>query len=261
MPITKPYYRLWRPLKGYGEPFSYMLESSCNDNVNKLSTDYLSDDRFVPKEEITSLITATHLIIRDLYEIYNYIEPCENNLSTYSHRIYELLLRTATEFEANCKGILLANGYNKRSEDLKSNDYFELASVAKLPDYIVEFDRWKSNYFFRPFLDWNTTTYKQLSWYKGYNKVKHNRFNNFKEANLQNLMNAIAGLLCILHAQIGEEMSSTCLNQISEMQSKQNIVSTGTFVIHAPNFAESEQYDFIWNQIKNESEPIKKYWE
>ena len=36
--------------------------------------------------------------------------------TTYFHQTVELLIRVATEFEANCKGILKANCYPKKLE-------------------------------------------------------------------------------------------------------------------------------------------------
>lgn len=56
--------------------------------------------------EMSSLFYAARLIISDLYELFNYIESNDANLNTYTHRNYELLPRTATEFEVNCKCIL-----------------------------------------------------------------------------------------------------------------------------------------------------------
>lgn len=52
-----------------------------------------------------------------------YIEPSDDNKDTYSHRIYELYLRTCTEFEANAKFILKSNGYNNAKRIL---DYWKL---------------------------------------------------------------------------------------------------------------------------------------
>ena len=65
--------------------------------------DYLGDERFACQAELESLITTAHLIVCDLYEVFDYVEPHDDNMDIYSHRIYELFLRTATEFESNCK--------------------------------------------------------------------------------------------------------------------------------------------------------------
>ena len=76
--------------------------------------DYLSDVRYIDKQESASYVNAARIIVKDYYELMDYVEPVDANKSVFSHRIYELLLRTATEYEANCKGILSANGYSKK---------------------------------------------------------------------------------------------------------------------------------------------------
>ena len=122
MPITRPYHRIWRPVKGYD--WSDTVISLDDNNEPKVTLDYLYDDRFANQNVKKSLITATRMILRDLNSLYDYIEPSDDNLGVYSHRIYELLLRTATEFETNCKGILKANGYSKPESDWYIKDYF-----------------------------------------------------------------------------------------------------------------------------------------
>ena len=39
----------------------------------------------------------------------------------------------------------------------------------------------------------------------------------------------------------------------------QNQVSNGTLTIIAPSFPEEEQYDFIWDNIKDNPNPVNKY--
>ena len=76
---------------------------------------------------------------------------------------------------------------------------------------------------------------------------------------MANLMDAIAGLLCILHAQFGEDMAEVCFEQITAIQKDQQIVDTGTFVIQAPNFSDAEKYDFIWDDIKSNPNAVDNY--
>lgn len=251
MPYNKPYKRLWRPVKGY-------KNTGWMEMPPLPSIDYLLDDRFVDQREMRSLVTTAHLIIQDLYELFNYIEPSNANLNTYSHRIYELLLRTSTEFEANCKAILLSNGY-QTTGNLNIPHYFKITQFAKLSEYEVTFGRWNNNRVFKPFASWNSGTYSPLPWYQAYNNVKHNRYANFNQANLEHLMNAIAGLLCILYAQYGENMADACFEGISAIQESESKVSTGTFEMSTPTFPESDMYDFNWNYLKNDPSPILTY--
>lgn len=47
----------------------------------------------------------------------------------------------------------------------------------------------------QPFLNWkDAPNYQSPDWWTPYNKVKHERLDNYKEANLKNVLNALAGL-------------------------------------------------------------------
>ena len=253
MSITKPYHRLWRTLKGY----DWSNNMTFGNPVPTLK--YLCDDRFATQAEMQSLVTTAHLIVRDLYELFNYVEPHDDNKGTYSHRIYELFLRTATEFESNCKGILKANGYAKAEKDMTIRDYFNIAEAAHLSEYRISFVRWMPICDFKPFAAWNTASYTPLTWYQSYNKVKHNRYSNFSEANLGNLMDAVSALICILHAQLGENVDEVCFEGFGTSQMQQDEVRNGTFTIKAPSFPDAEQYDFIWDVLKLDPNPVQNY--
>lgn len=254
MAIINPYHRIWRPMTGYS-----WLQKMWEEDSPVKTLDYLSSNEFADSNEINSLLHTARLIIRDLYELFNYVEPNDVNLNTYSHRLYELLLRTATEFETNCKGILDSNGYVRPGGgNLNIMDYFKIENVAHLSGYEVTFERWP-NHVFKPFEVWNTGVFVSLPWYQGYNHVKHNRFANFPEANLNNVMNAIAGLLCILHAQIGENMDSVCFEGIASCQNSQDKVVNGTFTIIAPTFTDAEKYDFVWDNSKGVKVALQAY--
>ena len=257
MSILKPYYRIWRPVKGYD--WGKANFSFGDDNAPKPTLDYLYDDRFANQEEKKSLITSTRMILRDLNNLYDYIEPSDDNLSVYSHRIYELLLRTATEFESNCKGILKANGYSKPESEWCIKDYFKISRAARLNEYSLTFGRWATAHDFKPFVDWNPSRREQLTWYDAYNEVKHDRYGNFKKAKLEHLMNALAGLICIMHAQYGEGMSHVGYSELGTNDIHEGTVETPMFTIKAPHFPDDEQYGFIWDNLANIHEPVQKY--
>ena len=251
MSVTKPYCRLWRPLKGY-DPFGFTSKGGDPDADLK----YLQDERFACQKEMASSVITSRLLFQDLYDLFNYIEPDDKNLKTFSNRIYELFLRIATEVESNFKGIMLANGYKDPD---RMPDYFKVASVAKLSEYRVQFARWSSSRSFTPFAEWNSAVYAPLPWYQDYNTVKHNRYQYFELANLENLMNAMAALLSILYAQIGERMDIGYSEGISVCQDVQDKLESGKFTLYAPKFTEAEQYDFTWDAIKTGQDAVQKY--
>lgn len=256
--LTKPYHRIWRPLSGFISEIDTIMGDLVDENVHP-SIEYLSDDRFACQSEMKFHVNAAHLIIRDLYEIFNFVEPDDRNLGTFSHRLYELFFRICTEFESNCKGILFANSYPK-THALNIKDYFKLESVCKLSAYKVTFDKWNNDHVFIPFQAWkNTSSYVALPWYQDYNNVKHNRFQEFDKAKLSNVMDALSGLICILHAQIGSGMSNVTFSGFGNMQVSQLEVKGDTFTLMAPPFNEDEYYNFIWDNLKNESNPVNNY--
>lgn len=253
MGLNKPFKRIWRPLKGYDS----MNEIWSDDTISP-SLNYLKDDKFAPQLEVRSLLTSANLLITDLYSLFNYVEPNDSNLKVYSHRLYELFLRIATEFESNCKSILAANNYNTEKCTIK--DYFKLEKACRLSEYTVVFERWDSKHVFIPFNSWKSTSlFTPLNWYQDYNKVKHNRYQYFDKANLENVMNAISALLCVLHSQVGGEMDIVGYNRMSILQTSESKVENDTFTIITPSFPEPEHYDFIWDNIKNESDPVTIY--
>ncbi len=81
---------------------------------------YITHPKFAQSSD--QYVCSFVLLLRDLQELFDYVEPSDTNLKCYSYRIYELLVRACIEVEANCKAILLENGY-KKEDDLNMNDY------------------------------------------------------------------------------------------------------------------------------------------
>ena len=256
MPILNPYFRIWRPMLGYTDDLIFDDDLNPSEDTR---LEYLDDDNYFPQREIVSILTTAHLIMRDIYDCYNYVEPSDNNLKVYSHRFYELLLRICTEFESNCKGILKANGYNKESYSI-DKDYFKINNACLLNEYKVIYPRWESDHTFLPFESWSNSTYKPLQWYKDYNSVKHNRFSEFNKASFENVINAFAGLLCIIHAQVGRKVERACFNgETINIQKGEAKVSTDSFIIIPPDFNDDMKYNFKWEEIKKNSGSVDKF--
>jgi len=54
-------------------------------------------------------VRAFMIIQNDLQKLFEYVEPADENLGTYSYRIHELFMRSCIELEANFKAILREN--------------------------------------------------------------------------------------------------------------------------------------------------------
>jgi hypothetical protein len=247
MPINKPYNRISRPF--------------TNGNyLQSISNTYLLDEQYATKR--FSSIRAFHILLADLIKLLDYVEPTDGNSSTYSHKIYELFLRASTEFESNCKLILESNGYHS-SGHLNITDYFKINKASKLNEYEVIFNAWSpSPLNLKPFAEWNSTTFSPLTWYQKYNIVKHHREQEFESANLENLMNSIAGVFVLLYTQFNIFSFEPYQIIGSSMSDNNGFISTESslFKIKPPSsWPPEESYDFDWNSIKNDTVPVSKF--
>jgi len=127
MPLAKPYRRIWRPKVGISVGAQWDLQ-------------YMHDSRWAP--DLRGHIAAFHLIQKQLIELFEYVEPSDDNRGTYSHQIYQLFLRACTEVETNSKAILAANGYavNDRTNIV---EFRRLEKACKLSHYVVSVPVWR----------------------------------------------------------------------------------------------------------------------
>ena len=134
----------------------------------------------------------------DLEESLRYVNPIKEHFNVYSLRFYELLIRASTEFESLCKEKVIELKLSK-SKELSIKDYYLLNNhfEKKLSKVSVGY-LFPSPLFINPLEEWKKS--HQLSWYKSYNNVKHNRVRNFQEANLENVLKSIGAFFIILDA-------------------------------------------------------------
>ncbi len=251
MSINKPYYRIFRPNKQEGGYFA----------------DYVIDNRNIINW--SSPIRAYDLIIADFKKICEYIDPSDENHLVYSHRLYEVFIRTCTELESNMKAILKANGYIKKNKKGKIidekqwniDDYKKLESVLKLSDYKVLVNFWNGGRGKEciPFRNLATGKSGKLVWYQDYNKIKHNREEKFYLASLDNLLESLCGLFVILFSQYGVQVFSP-YQSVQRYDSLGKIIheSSSVFSIEPPEWQDAEKYDFDWDIIREEKNPFKK---
>lgn len=151
-------------------------------------------------------IRSYNSISNYLKVLFDYVEPEQANLSTYSNKIREFLIMACTEVEYLFKKFLNDNNYTG-GQRLSTNDFIKILPHLKLKNYAVKLKQFPSLGVFKPFLSWDTlhpTT--SLSWYDAYNAVKHDRGGNKNKGNLEMLINAIAAVHILLEAQYGEHI-------------------------------------------------------
>lgn len=126
----------------------------------------------------------------DCKHISRFIEFSDHNLKTNSIELTRLLLSSCSEIDVLFKEICSELADDRKAENI--NDYQEIIK-EKLPELINE----KVNIGFnfteiQPFAAWNEDT--TPNWWRMHNKVKHERSKYYKEANLDNALNAVSAL-------------------------------------------------------------------
>ena len=125
----------------------------------------------------------------DLIKTARFIEFCTDNLYVYSIELVHILLSASSEVDVLLREICRI----KKIKADNINDY-RMAFQEQLPDFINEpvfISRYGLE--FTPWENWNWDD--NPNWWRSHNKVKHERNQYFKLANLQNTLNAVGALL------------------------------------------------------------------
>lgn len=246
MGIPKPYRRICRPFAN-------------GHYINDLEATYCTDPRNA--DDSNDLIRGYHLLEKELYKIFEYVEPSDANLECYSHQIYALLLRASTEFESNARAILCANGYSKTNK-LTITDYFKINAATKLSEYSVTIPIWSGNHkVFKPLRSWGSGHH--LPWYQNYNEAKHHRSEKFFHASIENVIHAVGSVFCILFSQFHifafdphHPISGFCIGDNDNLWSHEACL----LAIEPPNsWQADEKYDFDWASLRDDQDPFQKY--
>lgn len=129
----------------------------------------------------------------DLEIASRYIEFNSNNFSTYSTELSKLLLSSCSEIDVVMKEICekISPAAKRRSINQWADIVNNNKELSAILGEEVTIDRF--NLSFVPFKNW--TSDDSPFWWKSYNKVKHERVNNFNKASLKNTLYAYSGLI------------------------------------------------------------------
>jgi hypothetical protein len=128
---------------------------------------------------------------RDLDNVSRFVEFSEDNLATYSIEFTHLLLASSSEVDVLMQQICAILHPGKSFDNM---DDYRVVVKRDLNSMINE--KVIINGFgmtFEPWINWNNDT--NPDWWRFHNKVKHERHNFFREANLKNTLNSMGGLL------------------------------------------------------------------
>jgi hypothetical protein len=246
MGVTKPYYRTARQ---FADGF-YSTSGRSR---------YIYHPAYA--DEPSNYIRAFLLIQKDLQTLFEYIEPSDQNVTTYSFRTHELLLRTCTEIEANFKAILRANAFSQPARKWNIEHYVKIERSHYLSDYAVKMPYWTGNGRTRiPFAEWKSG--HSLAWYRAYNASKHDRAQELKAATFADLIDAFCGLAVVLTSQFLNNDFGPATGYISvEGTGDGHAEGIGQYVRlkYPSNVPAADRYDFEWQDLSRTSDPFQKF--
>ena len=255
MSLTKPFHRTYRGFKPAP-------------NAGYSASAFIRDREYARNAE--HYVRAFTLILDDLKSIFEYVEPSDEGRTAYSYRMHALLMRTCIEIEANFKAIFAENIFNApTSRSLNMGDYRKVDTTHHLSSYEVMLPIWNGTpRIFKPFEPWRpargqaSASQISLPWYRAYNASKHDRQDEFKKANLENLVTAVSGLLVVISSQFRDQIfgAGQTLLAVAGYDYHPMEGSTGDlFRIKYPDdWSEDEMYDFDWSVLKEEPERFNK---
>jgi hypothetical protein len=138
----------------------------------------------------------------DLDKTARYVEVSSDNFGTYSVEYARILVSASSEVD------VISKLYCQKLTPLASyeniNDYRTciVSEFPRFPSFKVSIPRYGLER--KPWQKWDEG--ENPPWWKSYNKVKHERHNYFGDANLENALDAVAGLLCLMIAYYRERI-------------------------------------------------------
>ena len=144
----------------------------------------------------------------DVEKTTRFVEPTLDNFKTYSIEYARLYLAIGSEVDVVAKSLCEKIRPASKSENINTYRSVILSAFPGLPDLQVVVPRHEIS--FAPWLDWQIG--KNPPWWRSHNAVKHTRHKSFKEANLENTLHALGGLLIIVGYLYAEDLVSCLLS-------------------------------------------------
>ena len=161
---------------------------------------------------------------QDLIKVARFIEFTKDNFNTYSIELAHLLLAASSEVDVVLKALCNIKKPDVNHQTIchyKNTIKAELSGLINDKCYIhrygLELEPWSI---------WNGN--ENPIWWQSYNNVKHQRDKHFSEANLENTLNAMAGLsLVVLYyyrESFAQEMTHTFKEVTRRLQPKTELI-------------------------------------
>lgn len=133
----------------------------------------------------------------DLVTLSRYVDFCEHNFECYSIEIVRILLAAAAEVDVVCKQLCQKVEPTSVADSIGGYRKELTRAFPEIPKIVVSIPRYGLN--LQPWQSWEDTAGDENpQWWTAYNKVKHHRHTHYDRANLENGLNAVAGLFVIV---------------------------------------------------------------
>jgi len=130
----------------------------------------------------------------DVENLSRFIEFNPDNFPAYSIEMAHLMLAAASEVDVVAKLICKKVNPESKAENIAQYKGVIKKAFPQLCEIKVLMPRYGLT--LEPWINWKSN--KKPEWWDYYNKVKHERNKYFKQANLKNTLNAVAGLFVTL---------------------------------------------------------------
>jgi hypothetical protein len=171
----------------------------------------------------SSLVVEGHFAVEEmLREALQFVPYCEEHLDVWSPRLTTVILEAASQTDSLWRRVSLAKGHSEPDEHSRIGDYRKHFGKMLVPQWAVFFGGAAPSKI-APFLPWSSDP-SQLSWWKAYNALKHDRLDNKREGTLRNAVDATAALfLAIIYSGMCD--LAIAANQMLEAHSNPTIES------------------------------------
>lgn len=246
-------FRLIRLNLNYGQSFTSIYRPSFTDKYlndfsipfqeGKPARDFYENLPITVPIEYSNLLRQIEIILDDLDSIFKVVSPHKNQDSVYGHAIRNVIILACTELDSRMQHILTNNAVRPIGKYFQMKDYYKLKNALRLDEYSLSFYRYGDLEVYSPFSEWEKNN--ELSWYKAYNSVKHNREDKYPDANLKNAINAIMALCIITIAQYGyrNDLWNERIGKIIKVE-KEPIWDLGDFYLARPDKRDNIHYSF-----------------
>lgn len=130
----------------------------------------------------------------DLIKFSRYVEFDSSNYETYSIDLVRIYLSVCSEVDVVAK-ILANNLNNKDARNIGDYKKILLPFYPNITNLSIDIPKYRLA--FTPWKEWEESKTISPVWWLKHNDVKHHRSEYYHEANLGNVLNAMAGLLVI----------------------------------------------------------------